>query len=168
MTLNSPPMNSRMSTTNTNSDMTKQQIEDMVGRFALDELKSKCVDEIFAKLKIELGDNSLRTGLSTPSSEEAQSPRVEPTEPYRKAAYQATVEDVTDCQANVAKPLGSERRHDSQANFSASGCSPPSSVFSESSKVSSMSSKPDMLRPAIPLYLVKKEKVSLRKKKSTH
>ncbi|KAF7563094.1 hypothetical protein G7046_g1033 [Stylonectria norvegica] len=135
MTLNSPPMNNRMSTTSTSSDMTKQQIEDLFRNFALDELKSKCVDEIFAKLKTELVDSS-RTGQNTPSSEEAQSPRPAPIEPYRKPAYQATVEDVTDMAESF----------ESKTNSSVSGGSPPSSVFSESSKASNMSSKP---RPAL-------------------
>ncbi|KAH6897394.1 hypothetical protein B0T10DRAFT_184355 [Thelonectria olida] len=122
------------------SDMSKQQVEELVTKLTIDEMKTKWFDEIYYKVKSELVENPTSTtsdGADTPSTESALSPKSSPLEmainPHRKL-YQATVEDDPDDSSNPTR--------NSQSNNS-SDCSSPSSVVSDSmsSKLSNMSAK---------------------------
>ncbi|KAH7160727.1 hypothetical protein EDB81DRAFT_923851 [Dactylonectria macrodidyma] len=142
------------------SDMSKQHVEELVTRLMIGEMKSRWVDEIFAKPPMEGMEimeehtNSLLSAvvdhpqvavsdtLDTPSTEAAQSPRstsAEMDSGSQRGAYQATVEDEPEDNESGSRAQDSARGSLSN-NDSAN--SPASSVVSESasSKVSGLSS----------------------------
>ncbi|KAF4976860.1 hypothetical protein FZEAL_6525 [Fusarium zealandicum] len=146
-------------------DMSKEQVEELVRKVTIDEMKTKWFDEIFAKVKSELVEHS---PTETPSSSEPPSPKsipVETPKPYKtayqagssdscKTAFQATVEDETE--RPMTQPFDSAiKAHrpslQPQSNRSSvvSGSSPVSPFVSEptSSKVSNLqSSRPKSIR----------------------
>lgn len=117
------------------SDMSKQQVEELVTKLTIDEMKTKWFDEIYYKVKSELVENtssSVSDTLDTPSISRS-SPLEMAANPHRKP-YQATVEDDPD---DLSNPT-----HNSLSNNS-SDCSAASSIVSDSasSKVSNVSAK---------------------------
>jgi hypothetical protein len=61
-------------------DMSKEQVEDLVRKLTIDEMKSKWFDEIFEKVKSELVEEHSPAN-STPSSSEPPSPKSKPVNP---------------------------------------------------------------------------------------
>ncbi|KAF4458550.1 hypothetical protein FALBO_14719 [Fusarium albosuccineum] len=130
-------------------DMSKEQVEDLVRKLTMDEMKSKWFDAIFDKVKSELVEHP---PTDTPSSSEPPSPKSDPIEPSNphKVSFKATVED--DPEDPMAQSFESGTRangsssHQPASNHSsiASGCSPTSSFISESS---SRASNPQLSRP---------------------
>lgn len=136
------------------SDMSKQQVEELVRRLTIDEMKSRWFDEIFAKVKTELVENQVAVSdtMDTPSTEAGPSPRPTPIDmsSSQKGSYQATVEDHPE-DVDEGGELGSRTQDSARGSLSntASTESPASSVVSESasSKVSAVSSR----RPSAPM-----------------
>ncbi|KAM5350479.1 hypothetical protein ACJ41O_006984 [Fusarium nematophilum] len=132
------------------SDMSKEQVEELVRKLTIDEMKSKWFDEIFAKVKSELVEKSPTV---TPSSSEPPSPKSDPVEAAshpRKSSYQATVEDDPEdpmVQSYESASRANELSHQPPSNRSsvASTASPASSFVSEST--SSRASNPQSSRP---------------------
>lgn len=78
----------------TPDQVSKTVVEDLIKRLTIDEMNSKWVDQIFAKVKSELAENRSR---HTPPSSGASSPishNSKLSSTPRGLAYQATVEDV--------------------------------------------------------------------------
>ncbi|KPM45805.1 hypothetical protein AK830_g769 [Neonectria ditissima] len=136
------------------SDVSKQQVEEMVLRLTIDE-KSKLFDEIFAKVKTGLAEGPqipVSNAVDTPSTEGTPSPRstsIGMSTGSQRGAYQATVEDDMDESFD-----SSNRTHDSargSLSNNDSMDSAASSVVSESvsSRVSS-SRRPSALASGYP------------------
>ncbi|KAI8661882.1 hypothetical protein NCS55_01059600 [Fusarium keratoplasticum] len=105
------------------ADMSKEQVEELVRKLTIDEMKTKWFDEIFAKVKSELVEHP---SPDTPSSSEPSSPKSNPID--HKTAFQATVED--DPEDPMAQSVESSRRTSNRSS-AASTCSPTSSFISE-------------------------------------
>ncbi|KAI5457407.1 hypothetical protein BGZ63DRAFT_365135 [Mariannaea sp. PMI_226] len=105
-------------------EMSKQQVEELVRKLAIDEMKSQLFDEIFAKVTSER--NAISDTVDTPSTEEAVSPKSSSlemaTDPPKKL-YQATVEDDPEEKDESCLPKSKD---------DGSGCSSASSVVSDS------------------------------------
>ncbi|KAK7429049.1 hypothetical protein QQZ08_004456 [Neonectria magnoliae] len=124
------------------SDVSKQQVEELVKRLTIDE-KSRWFDEIFAKVKTELVEGSqmpVSDTVNTPSTEGAPSPRsmsVGMSTGVQRGAYQATVEDDMDESLDKGNRAHDSTRGSMSNNESVDSAA--SSVVSESvsSRVSS-------------------------------
>ncbi|RSL65100.1 hypothetical protein CEP51_013041 [Fusarium floridanum] len=105
------------------ADMSKEQVEELVRKLTIDEMKTKWFDEIFAKVKSELVEHP---SPDTPSSSEPSSPKSNPID--HKSSFQATVED--DPEDPMTQSFESSRRTSNRSS-AASTCSPTSSFISE-------------------------------------
>ncbi|KAF5023891.1 hypothetical protein F66182_4050 [Fusarium sp. NRRL 66182] len=76
------------------ADMSKEQVEDLVRKLTIDEMKTRWFDEIFEKVKSELVEE--HSSADTPSSSEPSSPKSNPVKPpscQKPPAPQPAVQD---------------------------------------------------------------------------
>ncbi|KAM0352962.1 hypothetical protein ACHAPU_001846 [Fusarium lateritium] len=136
------------------ADMSKEQVEDLVRKFTIDEMKTKWFDEIFEKVKSELvEDHSPR---DTPSSSESPSPRSQPVKPT--SYHQPTVEEPETEEYSskkhepAAPPLEAKTKPNEEApprrSSIATAGSPSTSFASDSASSRVSNPHPSGLKPA--------------------
>ncbi|KAJ4267283.1 hypothetical protein NW762_003387 [Fusarium torreyae] len=133
------------------ADMSKEQVEDLVRKLTIDEMKTRWFDEIFEKVKSELVEE--HSPADTPSSSEPPSPKSNPVKPASsRSTPQETTKDSSRRPEPTSHSLESNKTNDhptsSRSSLATNG-SPSTSFVSDStsSRVSNHhSSRP---KPAI-------------------
>ncbi|KAF4441940.1 hypothetical protein FACUT_2347 [Fusarium acutatum] len=131
------------------ADMSKEQVEDLVRKLTIDEMKTRWFDEIFEKVKSELVEE--HSPADTPSSSEPSSPKSHPAKP---ASHESTprepVREEPKKHESASSSFDSKNKSHSNPSSSRSSLGSPTTSYisdSASSRASNRPSSPP--KPAI-------------------
>ncbi|KAF4451402.1 hypothetical protein F53441_5668 [Fusarium austroafricanum] len=130
------------------ADMSKEQVEDLVKKLTLDEMKSKWFDEIFEKVKSELVEE--HSPADTPSSSEPTSPMSDPApvSPHQSTSQEPVRDDPKKHEPMPSPHNPKSRPNDHPSSSRSSLGSPTTSYISDSA--SSRASNHDSSSPPKP------------------
>lgn len=133
-------------------DMSKEQVEDLVRKLTIDEMKTKWFDEIFEKVKSELVEE--HSPQDTPSSSEPSSPKSNPVKPASShgPTSQETVQNDTKKHEPTTSPIQTRTESNdhpcsSRGSLGTAG-SPSTSFISDSTSSRVSNPHPPMPKPA--------------------
>ncbi|KAF4948357.1 hypothetical protein FGADI_9669 [Fusarium gaditjirri] len=131
------------------ADMSKEQVEDLVRKLTIDEMKTRWFDEIFEKVKSELVEE--HSPADTPSSSEPPSPRSDPAKPAsHETTPRESVREEPKKHESVSSSFDSKNKSHSNPPSSRSSLGSPTTSYisdSASSRASNRPSSPP--KPAI-------------------